>query len=129
MLTIDANYGLDLYVSGSKCSCVLRVISTNCYFLTIAPKLGLKVNYRIYKVLLSVRGYLIIQCKSELKTYERDMLLVYGINGDLVALKELDEFLNDIFFDTHQYFIVQSIKNIRLQEEVEEDLSGILLSR
>lgn len=108
IITIDSSYALDLCVSACKSTCVLRVASTNHHFLTITPKLALKVSYRIYKVLLSARGYLVVQSKSELRTYNKDMISVYSVNGDLVALKELDEFINDVFFDPHQYFIVRS---------------------
>jgi len=106
ILTIDSSYELDLYVSASRFSCVLRVASTNRYLLTIKPELSLKVKYGIFKVLLSARGYLIIQARSEFKTYEKDMILVYSINGEKVAELELEEHVNAILFDPHQYYIV-----------------------
>lgn len=106
IVSIDSSFALDLYVSASRASCVLRIASTNRYFLTITPELSLKVKYGIFKVLLSARGYLIVQARSEFKTYDKDMLLVYSLNGEKIAQLELEEHLNAILFDPHQYFIV-----------------------
>ncbi len=106
VVSIDANYELDLYASASKFACVLRVMSTNRYFLTISPELSRKVKYRIFKILLSSRGYIVIQARSVFATYEKDMLVVYSINGEKIATRELEEFLNAMILDQTQYFVV-----------------------
>ena len=84
IISIDSSFDLDMYVTASNYSCILRVASTHKYFLTITPDLNpvsSNVKYRIYKVLISPRGYVIIQAKSLFKAYNKDMMLVYTING------------------------------------------------
>ena len=109
IVSISSSYDMDLYTSGSNFSCVLRNISNNEYFLTITPELTLTVKYRIYRVILSQRGYVIIQARSLFKTFYKDMLLVYTINGELVIRKELEELINDIILDKYGYYIVNFI--------------------
>ena len=107
IISIDSSYELDLYVSASKSICVLRISSTKQYFLSITPDFNSKIKYNIFKVLLSGRGYLIVQARSALKIYKKDMILVYTINGEEVSRLILDELINSILFDMHQYFIVK----------------------
>ncbi len=113
IVSLDANSELDLYASASKTSCVLRVASNNRYFLTIQPELSLKVKYEVFRVLLSSRGYVIFHARSAFKTYERDMLIVYSINGEKVAQRELDEYVNAILLDPHGYFVVLLFMQMR----------------
>ena len=76
-------------------------------------------KYNIYKVLLSARGYVVILARSAFAAYEKDMLLVYSINGEKVAQRELDESINAILFHTYQYYIVEAIVTFyRSLEEV-----------
>ena len=95
-----------MYVSASNFACVIRLMSTNKYLLTIKPELSFSVKYRIYRVMLSPRGYLIIQARSLFKTFNKDMLLIYTINGEEVAKLELDECVNDMVLDKHGYYLV-----------------------
>ena len=126
--SLDANTELDLYASASRTCCVLRVASNDGYFLTIVPELAGKVRYSIFKVLLSARGYVIIHARSVYKTYERDMLMVYSVNGEKIVQKELDEFVNAILMDPHHYFIVRmgdgevAVDYRRKREEAKEIL-------
>lgn len=106
IVSVDSSYELDIYATSSCSSCVLRIMSTNRYFLTIKPQLDFVVKYKIYKIMLSLRGYLVIQARTAFTTLEKDLLIVYSINGELVAQKEVDETLNAILFDNSQYFIV-----------------------
>ena len=111
IVSISSSYELDLYASASQSSCVLRIISTCRYFLTINPELTTKVTYRIFKVLLSAKGYVIIQARCTYQTFEKDMLIVYSINGEKIAQRELDEFVNGILLDSLQYHIVKIFLN------------------
>ena len=106
IISIDSNYELDLYASASKHSCILRIISTNRYFLEIIPELVFAIKYKIFKIVFSFRGYLIIQARTAYETLEKDMLIVYSINGEKVAQLEVEESLNSILFDPTNYFIV-----------------------
>ena len=109
IISVDSSYELDIYATASTTSCVLRIMSTNRYFLTIKPQLDFVVKYKIFKIMLSFRGYLIIQARTAFATLEKDLLMVYSINGELIAQKEVDESLNAIIFDHNQYFIVYKI--------------------
>jgi len=117
IVSIDSNTETGLYASASNNSCVLRVSSNNKYFLTIKPEFPNNVKYRIYRVLISPRGYLIIQARSLFKGYDKDMVIVYTINGEEVCRRELDECVNDMLLDTYGYHIVNYYENFRLQEE------------
>lgn len=107
IISIDSSYELDLYVSASKTFCVLRVSSTNQYFLTIAPSFASKPRYHIFKVLLSARGYLIVQARSSLSTHKKDAFVVYTVNGEEVARLGVEELVNSVLLDVHQYYIVR----------------------
>ena len=126
IVSIDSNYALDLYVSASTTMCVLRVASTNQYFLKIIPQIDLKVEYKLFKVLLSARGYLVIQARSKFVPCRWDMILVISINGEEVSRIKLNECINDIVFDVYHYHIVtfSYIKNSLLEGQV-KDLRGI----
>ena len=106
IISIDANFDIDLYVSGSANSCIIRVISTNRYFKTISPNLFDVAEYSIFKVMISARGYIVIQERSTFSNYEHDKLIVYSINGEKIAERKLDEYINGLLFDQTQYFIV-----------------------
>ncbi len=106
-MAIDSNYELDLFVTSSAGRCVLRVMSTRRYFITLKPFLrNFNVSFRIFATYLSSRGYLIIHSKSTLAKYQRDMLEVYSINGEKVAQRVFDEQLNAVILDETQYFLV-----------------------
>jgi len=105
-VSIDTNYECDLYVSASKNTCVLRTTSTNKYFKTITPEFPSKGKYKIFKVLLSPRGYLVIQGRNTIKYNEVDILQTYSINGEKIAEKCLEEYLNAILLDNLGYFII-----------------------
>ena len=110
VISIDANYEMDLFVSASKTKCTLRVISTMSFFRTIKPKLT--GSYQIYKVLLSARGYIVLQLRSYIEQCNVDIIQCYSINGEFVAETKLDENVNAILFDKTQYFLVIYIKKI-----------------
>lgn len=108
VVSIDSSHPLDLYVSASATTCALRVASTNRGFLHFAPQLDAHVDYRIFKVLLSARGYLVVQARNQLALCTLDLLLVLSLNGEEVARTQVNEFINAIVFDPYQYFIVRS---------------------
>lgn len=72
----------------------------------MVPGLSLGVKYNIFKVVLSARGYLVVQARTAFSTYEEDMLIVYSINGEKVAEQKLDEFVNAMLFDPTEYYLV-----------------------
>lgn len=106
IVSINANYEMDLFVSASRTKCILRVISTMYLFRAIKPKLT--GNYAIFKVLLSARGYLVIQLRSYGELNNIDIIQCYSINGELVAETKFEENINAILFDKTQYFLVIS---------------------
>ncbi len=106
MVCLTSNYDLDLYASASASVCILRIMSTNAYFQTIKPVLREEHPYRIFKLLLSSRGYLVIQEKCLHHNCHKDMLLVYSINGERIHELCLYESINAMFFDSTHYFIV-----------------------
>jgi len=106
VISMNSSYELDLYVTATRVSYVLRVASTNEHFLTVHPNLSSNVKYSIFRVMLSARGYVVIQARSQFKAYGKDMLLTYTINGEEVCRVELEEVINDLLFDIHEYFIV-----------------------
>eukprot|EP00826_Nyctotherus_ovalis_P045150 TRINITY_DN4959_c0_g2_i1.p1 TRINITY_DN4959_c0_g2~~TRINITY_DN4959_c0_g2_i1.p1 ORF type:complete len:154 (+),score=34.16 TRINITY_DN4959_c0_g2_i1:25-462(+) len=120
----DSSYPLDLYVSASTNSCVLRVASTNQHFLKLVPQLDPHIEYKIFKVLLSVRGYLVVQARNKLALCKQDLLLVFSINGEEIARTQVNEFINAILLDPYQYFIVRSIQESSCREERRRDLRG-----
>ena len=109
IISIYACYELDLYASATKHTCVLRVMSTNYYFRTIIPDLQSKLRYKIFRVVLSLRGYAIFQLRSAFSSYGKDALVIYSIHGERIVSKELDESINTFILDRFQYFIVNSI--------------------
>lgn len=62
--------------------------------------------YAIYKALLSARGYVVIQTRSYPEANSSDIIVVYSINGELIAETKFHENINAILFDPTQYFIV-----------------------
>ena len=106
MVSINACYELDLYASITKQECVLRVMSTNKYFLKIIPQFKLKISYKLFRVMVSLRGYIILQARSSFISYGHDLFTVYSMNGEQLIVKELDELINAVVFDQYQYFIV-----------------------
>jgi len=106
VISIDSNYELDLYAAACKTSVIIRVMSTNRYLLTIEPELNAKLRHKIYRVLLSARGYLLIHTRSEFSGYENDGLHVWSINGEFIGNIEFGEIVNDILLDQYGYNIV-----------------------
>jgi len=106
IISIDACYNLDVYVSASKKKCALRLISSNVYFLTIVPNLDSKLKYKIFRVMISSRGYVVIQARSANSVAGKNAFLVYSINGENIINKECDEFINAVTFDQLQYCLV-----------------------
>ena len=106
VVSIDSSNNLDMYISASSVSCVLRISSNNKLIGKIIPDLSKSLNYFIYRVMLSSRGYIIIQARSAFKTYNKDMIVVYTINGEKVNSFEVDELINDMVLDRSEYFIV-----------------------
>ena len=106
MVSIASSFGLDLYVSASSDSICTRVSSTNRYFCAIVPELSRAMKYSIFKILMSARGYIVIQARTAFCACEPDMLVVYSINGAKIAEQKMDEFLNAMLMDPTEYFVV-----------------------
>lgn len=112
VVSIDACHELDLYASATRRECVLRTMSTNCYFRTVFLSLPSKPDSKVFRVLLSSRGYVVVQARSGFTMYGRDTFVVYSVNGERVAMKELDELVNAVLFDQYKYFIVSVWKRV-----------------
>lgn len=129
VVSIDACYGLDIYVSASKKECAIRLISSDMYFLTIAPDLDPKLRYEIFRVMISARGYIIIQAKSAHSVAGKNIFMVYSINGENIVNKECNEFINAAMLDQLQYSLVNSPDKTRSLEEREEGLESTTSSQ
>eukprot|EP00826_Nyctotherus_ovalis_P064835 TRINITY_DN9518_c0_g1_i3.p1 TRINITY_DN9518_c0_g1~~TRINITY_DN9518_c0_g1_i3.p1 ORF type:complete len:120 (-),score=10.40 TRINITY_DN9518_c0_g1_i3:381-740(-) len=106
VVSIDACYDLDVYVSASKKEYTIRLISSNIHFLTVVPDLDPKLRYEIFRVIISARGYIIIQAKSAHSVAGKNIFMVYSINGENIVNKECNEFVNATMLDKLQYSLV-----------------------
>ncbi len=102
---------------------MLRVGCTNRFFRKIVPGLvDCKVRFGIYRLLLSARGYVVIQARCPATAYDNDIFFVYSINGELIARKKVTQQINAIIFDSMQYHIV----NIFINPQITAGTDGIL---
>ena len=91
-----------MYASSSKSQISLRVLSTHRFFRTITVTLD--EEYEIFKILLSGRGYIVVQIRS---ACNRDILAVYSINGVKIVEKLMNELLNVIILEpVTEYFVI-----------------------
>ena len=64
-------------------------------------------EWYIFKILLSGRGYIIVQLRQISPSYFQDTIVVYSINGVMLVIQKLDEILNDMVIEpTTEYFII-----------------------
>jgi len=63
--------------------------------------------YNIYKILLSNKGYVVIQLRGVFSVGNADIITIYSINGIQIAYQRLDEIINSMMLDPlTEYFLI-----------------------
>jgi len=95
-----------MFVTASDKKCSLRVLSTGKHHLKIKSTLDDK--YKIFSVLLSSRGYLVICSRAYIKSersYTKDVIEVFSINGEKIIQRATEGNLNALLFDETGYYL------------------------